>query len=129
MATITKRMTKSGPTYRIQVKLKDKGSGKMNVYSTTWKPQMGMTPKQIEREVIVYAVNRSLDEDMALEIELQGFEGAHLIEHVELYSDDLGAVNGKDDARVAPRTVAQSGGASVTLKKHSWNMLRYKVGK
>ena len=55
MATITKRMTKSGPTYRIQVKLKDKGSGKTNVYSTTWKPQMGMTPKQMEREVIVYA--------------------------------------------------------------------------
>lgn len=55
MATITKRMTKSGPTYRIQVKLKDKGSGKMNVYSTTWKPKMGMTPKQMEREVIVYA--------------------------------------------------------------------------
>lgn len=48
-------MTKFGPTYRIQVKLKDKVSGKMNVYSTTWKPKIGMTLKQMEREVIVYA--------------------------------------------------------------------------
>lgn len=48
-------MTKFGPTYRIQVKLKDKVSGKLNVYSTTWKPKIGMTPKQMEREVIVYA--------------------------------------------------------------------------
>ena len=43
-------MTKFDPTYRIQVKPKDKVSGKLNVYSTTWKPQIGMTPKQMERE-------------------------------------------------------------------------------
>ena len=55
MATITKRMTKTGLTYRIQVKLKDKGSGKINVHSTTWKPPAGLSPKQIEREVIIFA--------------------------------------------------------------------------
>ena len=35
MTTITKRMTKFGTTYRIQVKPKDKFSRKMSVYSTT----------------------------------------------------------------------------------------------
>lgn len=55
MATITKRVTKSGVTYRIQVKTKDKGSGKLIVHSTTWKPPSGLTPKQAEREVIVFA--------------------------------------------------------------------------
>ena len=55
MATITKRMTKSGPSYRIQVKMKDKGSGKLNVYSTTWRPPAGLTQKQMEREVVIYA--------------------------------------------------------------------------
>ena len=53
MATITKRMTKSGPSYRIQVKMKDKGSGKLNVYSTTWRPPAGLTQKQMEREVVI----------------------------------------------------------------------------
>lgn len=55
MASISKRQTKSGMTYRIQVKIKDKGSGEIKVHSTTWKPPVGLTPKQIEREVIIYA--------------------------------------------------------------------------
>ena len=76
-------------------------------------------------EVIVYAVNRSLEEDMEIEIELEGFDTVELIEHVELYSDDLKAVNSADDERVAPHEAALDD--NLTLKKHSWNMLRYKV--
>ena len=55
MATIVRRDNKSGVTYRIQVKTKDKGSGKITVHSTTWKPAPGMTEKQIQREVLVFA--------------------------------------------------------------------------
>lgn len=55
MATIVRRENKSGVTYRIQVKTKDKGSGKITTHSTTWKPVPGMTEKQIQREVIVFA--------------------------------------------------------------------------
>lgn len=55
MASISKRPTKSGLTYRVQVKIKDKGSGKIKVYSTTWKPPEGLSPKQIEREVFLFA--------------------------------------------------------------------------
>lgn len=55
MASISKRSSKSGMTYRIQVKIKDKGSGEIKVHSTTWKPPVGLTPKQMEREVVIYA--------------------------------------------------------------------------
>lgn len=78
-------------------------------------------------EVIVYAVNRSLDEDMQLTIELEGFEGCKLIEHTELYSDDLKATNSKENERVSPRSVKINEGDTTVLKKHSWNMLRYKT--
>ena len=78
-------------------------------------------------EVIVYAVNRSLDEEMELDVELEGFEGCRLIEHVELYHDDLKAINDLDHERVSPKTVEVKDGAPVTLKKHSWNMLRYQM--
>lgn len=61
MATISKRMTKSGLTFRIQVKIKDKGSGKIHVHSTTWKPPTGLSPKQIEREVQRYAEEYETD--------------------------------------------------------------------
>lgn len=78
-------------------------------------------------EIIVYAVNRSLDENMELEIELQGFGECKLIEHTELYCNDLKAINDKDTERVAPRKVDIGNGDIVILKKHSWNMLRYKL--
>ena len=55
MASISKRPSKSGMTYRIQVKIKDKGSGEIKVHSTTWKPPVGLTPKQMEREVVLFA--------------------------------------------------------------------------
>ena len=42
-------------TYRIQVKIKNKGSGEIKVHSTTWKPPVGLTPKQMEREVVLFA--------------------------------------------------------------------------
>ena len=78
-------------------------------------------------EVIVYAANRSLDEDMELEIALEGFEKYRLIEHIELYSDDLNAINDKDTERISPARAEIADDGSVILKKHSWNMLRYKM--
>ena len=78
-------------------------------------------------ELIVYAVNRSLDEDMELETKLEGFEGCTLVEHTELYSDDLKATNDKECERVSPAVVEINNGAGLILKKHSWNMLRYKI--
>ena len=55
MASIVRRDNKSGITYRIQVKTKDKGSGQIITHSTTWKPVPGVSEKQMQREVIVFA--------------------------------------------------------------------------
>lgn len=56
MATIRTRKLKDGSTsYIIQVKFKDKGSGKQILRTTTWKPETAMTPKQEERAVAVFA--------------------------------------------------------------------------
>lgn len=76
-------------------------------------------------EVIVFALNRALDEDMELTVDLDGFTGCKLTEHIELYNDDLKAVNDRDTQRVAPANVKI--GKKILLKKHSWNMLRYKA--
>jgi alpha-N-arabinofuranosidase len=76
-------------------------------------------------EVIVFAANRSLEEDMELDLTLEGFDGCKLVEHVQLYHDDLTAINDMDVERVAPTNVPLSEGGEITLKKHSWNMLRF----
>ena len=75
------------------------------------------------RELIVYAVNRSLEESMELDVVLEGFENCVLKEHIQLYSDDLKASNDRDRERVAPVSVPV--GDKIILKNHSWNMLRY----
>ena len=81
-----------------------------------------------KKEVVVFAVNRSIDEDMDFEVELLDFGKYSLVEHVELYSDNLKTINEKDIERVAPVKVELSSNDNIILKKHSWNMLRYKIG-
>lgn len=75
-------------------------------------------------EIVVYAVNRSMDTDMELEVLLEGYEEFIQAEHLELYAEDLKAVNDKDIQRVVPKTVVIEEGP-IVLKKHSWNMIRY----
>ena len=78
------------------------------------------------KTVTVFAVNRSKDEDMTLSLNLEGFENAALTEHIELYHDDLKAVNTETDEKVSPKQrELPEDDREVLLKKHSWNMLRY----
>jgi alpha-N-arabinofuranosidase len=78
------------------------------------------------RTLTVFAVNKSLDEDMTLTLDLGGYEGANLVSHTELYCDDLKAENTKDVTNVAPtEREIPANGAPVNLKKHSFNMLKF----
>ena len=76
------------------------------------------------RTLTVFAVNRSLDEQITLALAAQGFAGATLERHIELYADDLKAINSKEKSAVLPTQKAIDG--TPTLQKHSWNMLVYK---
>ncbi len=79
-----------------------------------------------ENELVVFAVNRSVCEEAELESVFENFGECTLVEHIELYSDDLKAVNSKDFEAIKPNSVTD--GEKVILKKHSWNMLRYTYG-
>ena len=76
-------------------------------------------------EVVVFAVNRSLDTDLELEIELSDHKGYSLCSHTELYLDDLKAINTKENELLLP-TEREITATPPLLKKHSWNMLIYK---
>lgn len=75
-------------------------------------------------ELIVFAVNRSLTEDMELTLNIA--DGYILNEHIELYSDSLDATNDKDNERITPNKCSITDTSKVILKKHSWNMLKFK---
>jgi alpha-N-arabinofuranosidase len=74
-------------------------------------------------ELTVLAVNRSLTEDGELSLDLRGFGEPELVEHRQLWHEDLKAVNTADK----PENVAPSAGDGRTLRRHSWNVLRYKL--
>ena len=76
-----------------------------------------------EKQLIVFAVNRSLEEDCELQMQFSGFSDAKLIKHIELYSEDLKQTNSADEQNIVPqeKELAQI----PILKKHSWNMMVY----
>ena len=75
------------------------------------------------RSIVIFAVNRSQEEDMELTLNLENFGDVQIQAHVELYHEDIKAVNGKDAQRVKPQDREITEGPLV-LKKHSWNMIR-----
>lgn len=72
--------------------------------------------------MIVFAVNKSLDND--IDVDLQGYESVALTKHIELYCDNLKAVNSADTEAVSPEEKKISD--MIVLRKHSWNMLVFK---
>lgn len=84
-----------------------------------------------EGDVTIFAVNRSMQEDILLEADLRGFGGLQLAEHIVLHHDDVNAVNTEENPdNVRPqagRGGAMDGGyLSVPLGRLSWNVIRLK---
>ncbi len=78
--------------------------------------------------VTIFAVNRDLDEDAELTVDLRAFEGLSGVSHSALHCDDLKAINTETSQPVKPVDVtgaALDGGTlTVKLGKASWNVLR-----
>jgi alpha-N-arabinofuranosidase len=78
------------------------------------------------RTLTVFAVNKSLEEDMSLTLDLGGYDKAALISHTELYHDDLKAENTKTTTNVFPeKREIDAASSTINLKKHSFNMLKF----
>lgn len=86
---------------------------------------------EAEEELVLFAVNKCLEEDMEITCDLRQFEKFQIEEHVVLSHQDMKAVNTeKNPGEVSPtagNTVKlEAGKLSGILGKHSWNMVRMK---
>lgn len=83
-----------------------------------------------KREITVFMVNRSLEEDMDVTINFENFGDCQQVEHIYLYCDDLKKENTPDTESIYPLKKDISADKktwhNIKLKKHSWNMVRYK---
>lgn len=82
-------------------------------------------------ELTVFAVNRSVTDDIVMDIDLRSFEGYKAVEHIVLENDDMKAVNTAVSEAVTPktvneRTVLDAGEYKSMLTKSSWNVIRFK---
>ena len=80
-------------------------------------------------ELVVFAVNKDLEEDFSVTMELRQFADYHIAEHVVLHDEDLFAVNSEANPnRVVPFASTESnvenGILTANLKHKSWNMIR-----
>lgn len=80
-------------------------------------------------ELTVFAVNRSIEDSMLLKIDLQGYNGYRVIEHIVLENTDVNAVNTKQNPlNVVPHNrgqhVVEDGMVKATLPKLSWNVIK-----
>lgn len=79
-------------------------------------------------EVTIFAVNRNLEEDVKLTVDMRSMPGYQVLEHIVLEHQDLKAVNGPGMEQVVPRAAEQSktedGILESVLHKASWNVIR-----
>ena len=78
-----------------------------------------------EKQVAVFAVNRSPDQTAETELSHAGFGTLRLARHIALECDDLQAVNTADREAVGP--IEKAVGGTVSLAPYSWNLLLYDV--
>lgn len=89
--------------------------------SAVHKPESG--------ELVLFALNRSLDEPLLIEADLRAFPGLQVAEWSALRHDDLKATNTKEQpGNVAPQALTGAdvaeGRLNATLPPASWNVMR-----
>ena len=81
-------------------------------------------------ELVIFAVNRSLEDSLIVDVDIRSFEDYQLVEHVVLENENPKATNSLRNEQVKPHHSDQSYIESNTLvavlPKMSWNMIRLK---
>ncbi|MBN2536292.1 MAG: alpha-N-arabinofuranosidase [Spirochaetales bacterium] len=88
--------------------------------------------KQEEKELTLFCVNRSPDEELVLKAKIKGFGECRFREHIVLSHQDPGAVNSRNTpARVVPGTIKttriENNSLESVLPPLSWNVIRLKL--
>ena len=77
-----------------------------------------------ENTLTLFAVNRSLDDAVTIELEIPGYEDFKPVSQRVLTGDDLKAVNTADDPE-AVKPFEATPGNELILPSKSWNMIRF----
>lgn len=80
-----------------------------------------------EKELVIFAVNRHMEEAAEVTLNIGGFEVESVLEHKVINHADMKATNSADaPENVVPHDVCSSADV-ITLEPHSYNMIRIKI--
>lgn len=81
-----------------------------------------------KEELVIFAVNRHLGNDLHVDVDVRSYEGFEVVEHIVLENEDAKAANTLGNEQVKPHSNGQSykesGKIVGILPKLSWNMIR-----
>lgn len=85
---------------------------------------------EADGSVTVFCVNRDMEEDFQLEIDLSSFGPLSVKEHLVLHHDDVKAVNTEENPNnvspvPGPGGVVENGKATLRIPALSWNVIRF----
>ena len=85
-----------------------------------------------EEELVIFAVNKDLEEDMEVTLDLRQFSDYQIVEHIVMHDEDLKAVNTESNPdRIKPAndgySKLDSGRLTSKFQSKSWNVIRLKT--
>lgn len=117
-----------GPTFNTE-QYALSGSVQCHAYENVQAIEAAAVHHEDRDEAFVFLINRSVEDDIEVDLDVRGFEGYQLVEHIEMYTDDLSKGNRHDnpDAIIPTlntRTRMDGGKVTAVTKKLSWNIIR-----
>lgn len=117
-----------GPTFSTE-QFALSGSCQCHAYENIQAIEAAVVHQEEKEEVILFLINRAVDDDIEVTVDVRGFDGYQFIEHIEMYTEDLKAENTFENPdRIQPvantYTKMENGKVIAAVKKLSWNVIR-----
>lgn len=117
-----------GPTFNTE-QFALSGSCQCHAYENVQAIEAAVVHQEEKGEVILFLINRAVDDDIEATLDVRGFDGYALTEHIEMYTEDLQAENTFEHPdRIQPvanrDTKMEGGKVTAVLRKLSWNVIR-----
>ncbi|WP_274652103.1 alpha-L-arabinofuranosidase C-terminal domain-containing protein [Paenibacillus humicola] len=117
-----------GPTFNTE-QFALSGSNQCHAYENVQAIEAAAVQNEERGEVSIFIVNRGIEDDIEVNLDVRGFDGYKLSGHIEMYTGDLQQGNSfeRQDA-IQPMnntgTKMEKGKVSAVTKKLSWNVIR-----
>jgi len=117
-----------GPTFNTE-QFALTGSNQCRAYENVQAIEAAVVQNEEKGEVYIFIINRGIEDDIEVSLDVRGFDSYKLAEHIEMYTDDLEKRNSfENQDAIKPaknsETKMENGKVTAITKKLSWNVIR-----